>query len=138
MAYEIQDGLAGLGVNEFPQYQTAPAKKQTMVVASTALRSQPVIGKTAVVLAPLTGKTGGGISKTPVVPPSLVPATVNQANESDPTAPPPDFIGANTPDPYATVVIAPPAPSGLSPLAVGAGLLVATGVALWFITRKGS
>jgi len=135
MTYEIQGGLAGFGVNEFPEYQLPqkpPAKKATVVVARPPTGGLTV-ARTPAKLAPtlVAVKAPQPVVTPSSVPPAAVPGVVASGNSGDPTAPPPE-----PPVMPQTVFIEPDQPAPNHAMLYGAGLLVGIGVAWFFLSRK--
>jgi hypothetical protein len=125
-------GFAGLGFNEFaPARAPAASARPRAGTVSTALLSAVAKVPTTVSVSPLfpTGKT-----VRTMMPSSVPQQTVDIANAGDPTAP--ATPSATEPVPV-MVFEAPPAAMDWKPVAVGAGVLVAASVALYFATRKG-
>lgn len=128
-------GFAGLGFNEFAPARTPATSRARTSSIAPALLSAVAKAPTTVSVSPLFPK--GKTVRTMVpssVPPSVPQQTVDVANAGDPTAP----ASPDAAEPVPVMVFeAPPAAMDWKPVAVGAGVLVAASVALYFATRKG-
>jgi hypothetical protein len=124
-------GFAGLGFNEFAPARTPATTRARTSTIAPALLSAVAKAPTTVSVSPLfpTGKT-----VRTMMPSSVPQQTVDVANAGDPTAP----ASPDAAEPVPVMVFeAPPAAMDWKPVAVGAGVLVAASVALYFATRKG-
>jgi len=129
-------GFGGLGVDEFAAEKRGFAAQEAARLA--ARKKAGAIAVTGVAKAPTALTLAPALQATPPAPvQTFVPApalTVAVANAGDPTAP----AAPSEPVPVMVFEEPPPAPStDWMPYAVGAGVLVAAGVAIFFATRKG-
>ena len=141
MSYELTSqaaSLRGFGINEFADFKVVPVLKQGLAV-NTAPGTKTSVAKVPTSVAPAVK-----------LPPPPLPSPPRPA--PPPETPPPAYVDLNLAPELLLIDGGPPAPGpGLDPavypaaapgidpmiLAAGAGLIVAVGVGVYFVTRKG-